>query len=126
MTNTYFPERYYPKEDSELTEHQIVCNQHFNVDLNKNYRVHFWMKSDKTISDLHYILAPDGATRLGFQGNAVKNNIECGSSWTEVTSEFQIRNPDDPTVKTWGYRFSIAFKGQPTFYIDDLTIEAEN
>jgi hypothetical protein len=125
VKNTFFPERYYPKEDFEWTEHQVGTNQHFNVDLNKRYRLHFWMKSDNTVSDLHYVLRAAPSNRTGFHGYDVKNPISCGSSWTEVTSEFEIRDSDDPTVKNWNYGFNFYFKGQSTFYVDDLTIQAE-
>lgn len=48
VTNSNFPERYSAREDNEWQEHVLRTNQRFNIDLNKRYRVHFWIKSDRT------------------------------------------------------------------------------
>jgi hypothetical protein len=125
VKNTYFPERYYPKSETEWTEHLIACSQRFTLDLNRKYRIHFWIKTDGTTSDLHYRLHAGSANRVGFHGYDVTNPIDAGSGWTEVTSEVKISNPDDPTVKSWSYGFNFAFQGQKTVYVDDLQIQAE-
>ena len=84
------------------------------------------MKAERTISDLHLHLWPGGVNRVGYHAPDIMKPFDCGSGWTEESIEIRDDNPDDPTVKTWTYAFSIAFKGQSTFYIDDLSIEAEN
>jgi hypothetical protein len=125
VKNTYFPDRYYPKDENEWNEHILNCSQHVTLDLNKRYRIHFWMKSDSTIPDLHYKLWATSSNRVGFHAYDVTNPIDCGTNWTEITSEVKISDPDDPTVKNWSYGLYFAFQGQATFYIDDLQIQEE-
>ena len=60
VKNVYFPERYYPPIEDDLREHIIQCGQHLTLKLNKRYRVHFWVKGDRNISNLRYQL---GAAR---------------------------------------------------------------
>jgi hypothetical protein len=125
VKNTYFPERYYPPREDTWTEHIVSTNQRFVLELNKRYRVHFWMKAEKTIPDFHYWMHPVGINRVGYHAPDIKNNISCGSSWTEETTEIRADNPDDPSIKTWPYGFQFSFQGQTTFYIADLSIELE-
>lgn len=125
VTNTYFPVRYYPPVENYWTEHVIGCNQHFSLVLNKTYRIHMWVKSDHAIQEFRYRLDPGDTDRIGFHPYEVMNPIDCGSSWTEFSSEIKISNPDDPTLKAWNYGFEFRFHGQATFYVDDVQIQQE-
>ena len=123
VKNTYFPERYYPPIEDEFEVHSIGCWQQINLKLNTTYRVHFWMKADRNLSNFIFMLWAELSGREGFHGYDVVTPVSAGSNWTEVSSEIKIRNPNDPTVKTWTYSFDFRFKGQATFYIDDLQIQ---
>jgi hypothetical protein len=125
VKNLVFPVRYYPPRETEWTEHVIGCGQAFTLKLNKKYRVHFWVKADGNASDLRYKFYESRFPRVGFQAYDVMNPINAGSSWTEVSSEVEIKNPNDPSITTWGYRFEFRFTGQPTLYFDDLQIQEE-
>ncbi|HEY0257178.1 MAG TPA: FG-GAP-like repeat-containing protein [Candidatus Methylacidiphilales bacterium] len=125
VKNVFFPERFYPPVEDQWNEHVIGCAQGFNLDLNKTYRIHFWIKADRNLSDLRYRLRAGGLNRIGFHGYDVTNPVSVGSSWTEFSSEVRISNPDDPTIKTWSYAFELRFTGQSTFYVDDLQIQQE-
>jgi hypothetical protein len=125
VTNTYFPERYYPRSEDEWNEHVIGCQQRFTVNLNKRYRIHFWIKADGNLSDLRYKLVAAHFHHEGFQGYDVTNPVSVGSSWTEFTSEVRIDNPDDPKTTSWNYGFEFRFTGQATFYVDDVEIQEE-
>lgn len=125
VKNICFPERYYPPVEDYLREHVISCSQHFTLNLNKRYRVHFWIKADRNMSDLRYQLTADYQERKGFQGPYVTNQVDVGSSWAEANSEVEISNPDDSTITTWNYGFEFRFTGQATFYVDDIQIQEE-
>jgi len=126
VKNNYFPERYYPPVENQWSEHVIGCSQHFTLDLNKTYRIHFWIKGDRNLNDLRYKVRADEFDRNGFRGYDVMNPVNAGSSWSEVSDEIKISNPDDPTATTWGYHFEFRFTGQTTFYIDDIQIQEES
>lgn len=121
--STYFPERYYPPVEDFLREHLVTTPQRFTIKLNTRYRVHFWIKGDGNLSDLRFRLSADHPDRIGYQASDVTTPVSASSSWSEVSSEFEMRNSDDPTVTTWGYGFEFRFTGQPTFYVDDLQIQ---
>ena len=124
--NRYFTERFNPPVENNWNEHFVGCNQHILLELNQKYRVHFWVKATGNFSDLHYKLYADRISRPGFRGYDVINPIDARASWSEVTSEITVSNPDDKTVTNWGYRFEVDFAGQPTLYIDDVQIEKES
>jgi FG-GAP repeat protein/VCBS repeat protein len=124
VKNIDFPERFYPKIEDNLREHVVQCGQRLNLKLNKRYRVHFWVKADGPLSDLRYkFFAGEPINPKGFNGYDVINPVDVGPTWTEVSSEIRIENPDDPTITTWNYGFEFRFTGQPTFYIDDVQIQ---
>jgi hypothetical protein len=123
VTNRYFPDRYYPPVENEFNEHVLGCNQHFNLELNQKYRIHFWVKANGNLADLRYKLFADRSDKAGFHGYDVMNNVDAGPTWTEATSEVQISDPDDTTAASWGYKFELHFTGQPTLYIDDVQIQ---
>jgi len=125
VKSAYFPERYYPPVENNLSEHLVGCRQRFNLDLNKTYRVHFWIKADSSLSDFRYKFFPGSSNREGFHGYAVMNPVNVGTSWSEVSDEIKIENPDDKTVASWSYGFEFHFTGQPTFYVDDVQIQEE-
>ena len=127
VTSTYFPVRYYPPSEDSWNAHVIGCVPRFNLNLNKRYRLHFWVKADRNISDLRYkfFALHYSTNRGGFQGYDVINPINAGTSWTEVTSEIRIDNPDDPKTTTWNYGFEFRFTGQATFYVDDVELQQE-
>jgi len=122
VTNTYFPERYYPPIEDGLREHVIACNQRFTFKLNKKYRVHCWIKSAGNVSELRALLSADVLNREGFNATDIVRPISTGTNWAEFTTEVEVRC-DDKTVTTWGYGFQFRFKGQTTFYVDDLQIQ---
>jgi len=127
VKNTYFAQRYYPPVEDEWREHVVGCWQRFPLDLNKKYRVHFWVKSVGQVSNLRYKLRnTDSWNRQGFHGYDVENPVDVGSDWTESTSEVEILNPDDPTVTSWGYRMEFRFAGNATLYFDDIQIQKES
>jgi hypothetical protein len=126
VKNTYFHQRYYPPIEDDLREHLIQCSTLFRLDLNKKYRVHFWVKSNGNVSNLRYNLAATFSDRDGFHGYNVTNPISTGTAWSEVSDEIEISNPNDPSAKYWDYRFELRFTGQATFYIDDVQIQEES
>jgi hypothetical protein len=124
VKSVYFPERYYPRVEDQWTEHLIRGRQGFELDLNRRYRVHFWIKADRNVSDLRYMVVAGQSDRVGFHGYSVTNPVSAGSSWTEVSDEIKISNPRDPTVTTWHYdELQFRFTGQATFYVDDIQIQ---
>ena len=125
VTNVFFPVRYYPPTENFLNEHVIRCVKNFPLELNKQYRIHMWVKCDHPVQEFRYRLDPGSYNRIGFQPYAVMNPIDCGTSWTEFSSDVKISNPDDPTLKTWNYWFEFRFQGQSTFYADDVQIQLE-
>jgi hypothetical protein len=126
VTNTFFLQRYYPPIENLYTEHIIRCNQRFTVKLNKRYRIHFWMKADDTVQQFTYALDPGRVLRIGYHAPYIMNPLDSGtSSWTEISTDFKVSDPDDPTVTTWSYSFEFRFVGQTTFYIDDFQIQEE-
>ena len=125
ITNHFFPVRYYMPNEDFWTEHVVVCNQGFSLDLNKRYRIHCWLKSDSTVKEFRYRLVAGDMNRIGYHAPTIVNPVDCGTSWTEFTSEVEVRNDVDPSVKTWGFKFEFRFQGQPTFYVDDLQIQEE-
>ena len=125
-TSTYFPEHYYPPEESYFTQHRIDCAAGFTVNLNKHYRFHFWVKSDHPVDGFQYELIPSYVRRKGFHGYSVTNPIDCGTSWTEVNDDIIIENPDDKTVTTWSYYPHFHFNGQATIWIADVSVQQKN
>ena len=126
VKNLTFHERFYPKIEDFYREHVITCQQQFTLKLNKKYRLHFWVKADGNISDFRYRFVAVGINSTGFHAPDIINPVNAGSSWTEASSEIEIRNPDDPTTTTWPYYFEFRFTGQTTFYIDDVQIQEES
>ena len=123
MTNTYFPVRYYPPTETFLSEHVISTTQRFPIEMNKTYRLHMWVKSDRAVQEFRYRVDPGSTDRVGFHPYAVMNPVDSGTTWSEFSTTFKISNPDDPTLKTWSYGFEFRFQGQSTFYVDDLQIQ---
>jgi hypothetical protein len=80
-------------------------------------------RSDGNAANLRCKLFANGSNRIGFHGYTIFNPVNIGSNWTETTSEIKIDDPDDPSVTSRGYHFEIHFKGQTTFYIDDVQIQ---
>ncbi len=125
VQNHYFMERYYPPIEDYLRQHVIYCTQRPTLKLNKKYRLHFWAKSPGNVSECNIRLNPEQLERQGFNAPDLWLPFSPGTNWTEVTKEINVRDPDDPSVTTWQYSFEFRFKGQTTFYIDDVQIQEE-
>jgi len=111
--SVYFPERFYPPNEDEWNEHIVGCNQSFILKLNTRYRIHCWVKAPDNVSDFRY---PQGyASPKGFRGYSIINPVDSGTDWTEFTSNIQIDNPADPTVKTWAYKFEFDLPAREPF-----------
>lgn len=123
VENKYFHDRYYPPAENQYNEHVISSSQRFDLALNKSYCIHFWVKADRNLTDLRFRLVAGHYPKDGFQGYDVTKQVDVGSDWTEVSSEIEISNPDDPTTTTWNYGFELHFTGQATFYVDDIQIQ---
>jgi len=119
VKNNYFSETYSPPVEDAWKEHVISCAQKFTLDLNKRYRVHFWIKADRNLSDLRYKIFSAGADHP----TDVINPVVAGTSWTEISSNIKMLAPNDSTAKSWSFGFEFHFTGQPTIYIDDLQIQ---
>jgi hypothetical protein len=123
-------QRYYPPVENQWNDHIIGCGEKYPLDLklNKTYRVHFWVKADRNVSGFYYKFFAWRGQNLtgGIQPRDVITPVDVGTSWTESTTEFKIENPDDPTTTNWGYRFEFHFPGQPTVYLDDVSIQEES
>jgi hypothetical protein len=126
VKNTYFHQRYYPQTEDYLREHVIQTSEGLTLDLNKKYRIHFWVKSDGNVSDLRYKFFTPASDRAGFRGYDMINPVSTGTTWSEVSDEFEVSNPNDPSVTTWNYGFEFRFTGQGTFYIDDIQVQEES
>jgi len=123
VKNTYFPERYYPAVEDFWREHVISCTQKFKLNLNKTYRIHFWVRAEHNVADFRYKFYPSSVDRVGFHGYEVINPAEVGTNWKEVSDEIKINDPDDPTVTNWIYNLEFHFTGQTTLYIEDVQIQ---
>jgi hypothetical protein len=123
IKNTYFPEHFYPPVEDYFKEHVIGCSQRVTLTLNKRYRLHFWIKANRNVSDLRYRFNVGFVDKEGFQAKEIINPVPTGTSWTEVSSQIEVRNSEDPKTTTWTYGFEFRFTGQATLYIDDLQIQ---
>jgi hypothetical protein len=120
--NLFF-QRYLLPEENGLTEHVITCSQGVTIKMNTRYTVHFWVMSPQnSVSDFRFNLHDGGRADQKWVPPGVGSTIGTSSQWTEFNYSFRIDNDPDPTIKEYGYGFEFRFKGQATFYIDDLEI----
>jgi hypothetical protein len=126
VTNLLFPKPFNPPSDNDWNERRIRANAGFNLDLNKHYHIHGWIKGDSNVSNMRYRLVASEPPATGFRGYDVTNPINVGTNWTEINSSVEISNPSDPKTKSWNYHFEFRFSGQATFYVDDMSIEEQN
>ena len=122
--SAYFPQRYLPKIEDEWRQHIISCPHKVTLKLNTHYRLHFWVKSDgNNVSDFKYRFKANNTDRDGFHPYDVNTPISCGTSWTEVNDDVEIKNPNDKTLTSWGYEIQFRWAGQTTFYLTDLQLQ---
>lgn len=121
--STYFPERYYPQQEGEYSEHVIRCSKDFDLKLNKRYRVHMWVKADRNV-DLRFRLWRNYDDNPKYQPpEQVTKPVSVGTSWTESNTDIRYDNSTDPATKDWSFAFEFRFTGQATLYIADVQIQ---
>jgi hypothetical protein len=123
VTNTYFPDRYYPQTEDDWRQHVIACAEKFTIKLNQRYRVHFWAKADRnTELDFRWSYVWKESDKF-YPPEYITKSSSIGTSWTECSVDMRIDNNVDPKVTDWDFNFDFRFVGQPTIYIDDVQIQ---
>lgn len=133
VTNTYFPETYYPTSDPLFDDiHRIRCLTRFATKDSTRYHVSFWIRTTGNVSNLNFELwgsrTEPGEDTEDFK---VMLPIGGGSSWSlfQDTISFSYKNKKkkDAGSKHESALSSatISFNGQGEIYLDDVKISAD-